>query len=429
MQPTSFEGAIWVQTTGLCESPIVGFVSSSIQSFAVRKIVDWVPGLGAMEVLARARVSAASSVSSVVGSDSTPRNSLPVCVSFRPSSALAGSIVASLSSVPSALALSYEDFVNGVDKATSATNSGAPDGSFVIDFDAAADFMTANPMALVAGLAAVAVPLVAFRALASPQTFGSVSAVEAFNKLSNPETNAQLLDIRAVEDVKAEGVPNLKSLKKKVTQVAYSGEANSFLDKVLAKYQDSETTTLYILDGLDGSSLAAAKLLANSGFQGAYAIKGGVEAWQSNELPWVMPRKGLFDGLKDILNGSDTSSIVPATIGVAAAAGIGATVFTEAETVLQLLGSVAFIQIFAKKFLFAKDREQTIKEVSSFLDTKVAPKGLADDLKEVGRVLLPKSGEVKAAVANGEKVLEKKLKVESVTPEALAAKAAEKVGA
>ena len=33
---------------------------------------------------------------------------------------------------------------------------------------------------------------------------------------------------------------------------------------------------------LDGSSLAAAKLLANSGFQGAYAIKGGVEAWQVN---------------------------------------------------------------------------------------------------------------------------------------------------
>ena len=34
---------------------------------------------------------------------------------------------------------------------------------------------------------------------------------------------------------------------------------------------------------LDGSSLAAAELLANSGFEGAYAIKGGVEGpngWQ-----------------------------------------------------------------------------------------------------------------------------------------------------
>lgn len=36
---------------------------------------------------------------------------------------------------------------------------------------------------------------------------------------------------------------------------------------------------------------------------------------------------------------------------------------------------------------------------------------------------------MKAAVATGEKVLEKKLKVDSVTPEALAGKVAEKVGA
>jgi hypothetical protein len=38
---------------------------------------------------------------------------------------------------------------------------------------------------------------------------------------------------------------------------------------------------------LDGSSLAAAKVLANSGFQGAYAIKGGVEGpngWQVNSI-------------------------------------------------------------------------------------------------------------------------------------------------
>ena len=53
----------------------------------------------------------------------------------------------------------------------------------------------------------------------------------------------------------------------------------------------------------------------------------------------------------------------------------------QAETVLQLLGSVAFIQLFAKKFLFAEDREQTIREITTYLDTKIAPKGLADDLK------------------------------------------------
>jgi hypothetical protein len=87
--------------------------------------------------------------------------------------------------------LNYDEIVRGAEKAatTGATDGffdfTAVDSFFPIDFDAATDFMSANPVAAVAGLAAVAVPLFAFRALATPQTFGSVSAVEAFNKLSN----------------------------------------------------------------------------------------------------------------------------------------------------------------------------------------------------------------------------------------------------
>lgn len=203
-----------------------------------------------MEMLSRAGVCVGSFCASQV-SDVRARecsDSPSLIVHMRPA-VLVASASSLVASVPSALALSYDDFVRGVDKATATAESAAGDASFVVDFDAAADFMTANPVALVAGLAAVAVPLVAFRALASPQTFGSVSPVEAFNKLSNPETDAQLLDIRAPEDVKAEGAPNLKSLRKKPVQVAYTGDTNSFLDKVLAKYKDPESTTLYILDG------------------------------------------------------------------------------------------------------------------------------------------------------------------------------------
>ena len=210
---------------------------------------------GAMEVLpTRALADATwstSQSSSVVRNIRAQESCSTPSFSLRPS-ALVASVVASSSalvaSVSSSLALDYNSFVRGVGKATTFADSAAADSSFVVDFDAAADFMSANPMALVAGLAAVAVPFVAFRALASPQTFGSVSAVEAFNKLSNPETNAQLLDIRAPEDIKAEGAPNLKSLSKKSVQVAYTGDANSFLKKVFANYKDPENTTLYILD-------------------------------------------------------------------------------------------------------------------------------------------------------------------------------------
>lgn len=48
-------------------------------------------------------------------------------------------------------------------------------------------------------------------------------------------------------------------------------------------------------------------------------------------------------------------------------------------------------------------------------------------MQEVGRAILPKDGEVKAAVETGAAVLEKELNVDSVTPETLAEKAKEKV--
>jgi len=200
-----------------------------------------------MEVLPRALAARAHrpiSQCSSVGRQAPSPTRLPLA------SILASSCSLIASSVPASLALSYEDFVKGADKAPSAPDSfydsNAADSFFFIDFDAATDFMTANPVAFLAGLAAVAVPLIAFTVLSNPQTFGSVSAVEAFKNLSQP--NAQVLDIRV--DVKTEGTPDLKSLKKKAVQVAYNtgDDAGAFVAKVLAKFKDPATTTLYILD-------------------------------------------------------------------------------------------------------------------------------------------------------------------------------------
>jgi len=96
--------------------------------------------------------------------------------------------------------VNYNDFVTRADNAKPAT---------AIDF--------ANPVVLFAGVAAaVAVPLIAFR-YATPQSFGSATPLAAFAALS--EQNAQLLDIRVPEDVRASGSPNLKSLRKKPVQV------------------------------------------------------------------------------------------------------------------------------------------------------------------------------------------------------------------
>ncbi|KAG0597546.1 hypothetical protein M758_12G003100 [Ceratodon purpureus] len=356
--------------------------------------------------------------SSGSGSSTAPSSSAPTSFSLRPSAFVAALVASSSSlvaSVPPSLALKYDDFVRKADSVKSAASTSSADGSSFVDF------VSANPVAVVAGVAAVAVPLIAFRASAG-QSFGSVSAAAAFAKLS--EQNAQLLDIRAPEDIKADGRPDLKLLRKKALQIAYVAEDKSmFLNRVVAKCRNAETTTLFVLDRLDGNSLAVAKLLASNGFQRVYAVKGGVEGtngWQKSELPWVLPRKGFslnLDGLKNLLAGSQSNANLGPTLGAAAAAGIGVAVFTEAETVLQLLGSAAFIQIFAKKFMFADDREKTVKEIQTFLDTKIAPQEFVEELKEIGRVLLPKDDGVDAAVVSGSAAIEKKVKkVDSVAP-------------
>lgn len=168
---------------------------------------------------------------------------------------LAASLLAS-AAPPAALAVvNYDDFVNRASESAASASSSFPEFPELpsvelpsVDFGGATDFVAANPLALVAGLVAVAVPFIASRAFAAPATFGSVSAVDAFEKLSILEQNAQLLDIRAPEDIRAEGSPNLKSIKKKPVKVAYAAEDDTFVDKVFAKFKDAENTTLYILD-------------------------------------------------------------------------------------------------------------------------------------------------------------------------------------
>lgn len=174
-----------------------------------------------------------------------------------------GSLLATSSPGAALAKVNYDDFVNRATTESPASSTSFPELPSIsfpsiefelpsvelpaVDFGGAVDFVGANPLALVAGAVAVAVPFIASRAFASPATFGSVSAVEAFERLSNPEQNAQLLDIRAPEDIKVEGSPNLKSIKKKAVRVAYS-EDEAFVDKVVAKFKDAENTTLYILD-------------------------------------------------------------------------------------------------------------------------------------------------------------------------------------
>eukprot|EP00250_Pteridium_aquilinum_P031610 c43926_g1_i1 orf=315-1643(-) len=313
-------------------------------------------------------------------------------------SVLPSSVSAWLAAGP-ASAISYDDISLSSPSVQLPTDVDA--GSIV---DSVTAFVTENPLALIAGVAAVALPLVVSSLFSEAKPWSSVSAKEAFKKLETDD--AELLDIRGSEDIKIEGTPDLRALKKRVFQIPYTpGEDEAFLKKLLAKFKEPSNTTLCILDQFDGNSLSVAKFVTDSGFKSAYAIKGGAEGpngWRTSELPWLLPRKGFsldISSLKEVIDStfSDNPNLVPATLGVAAAAGVSLVVFSEAETALQLLGSAALVQIFVKKFLFAKDRQKTLQELQTFLDTKIAPKELVDEIKDIGGVLLPKYNEVAPA--------------------------------
>ncbi|XP_031489363.1 rhodanese-like domain-containing protein 4, chloroplastic [Nymphaea colorata] len=291
-------------------------------------------------------------------------------------------------------ALTYEEALEqSVNASTYGQSSDLDVGSII---DSVVSFGSENPLILAGGFAAFAVPVVLSLVLGKPKPWGIESAKSAYAKLGE-DGEAQLLDIRRPQDIKEVGSPDIRSLKKRVVSIAYGGDNEAFLTKVSAKFKDPSNTTLFIIDKFDGSSAKVAELVTANGFKAAFAIKDGAEGtrgWINSDLPWVQPRKAFrvdFGNLTDAINDAlgEGANLLPTTLGLAAATGLGALAFSEIETVLQLLGSAAIVQFTLNKLLFAKDREVTFRQIDEFLNTKVAPKELVDEIKLLGKAFLP----------------------------------------
>uniref|UniRef100_A0A5B7A9W2 Rhodanese domain-containing protein n=1 Tax=Davidia involucrata TaxID=16924 RepID=A0A5B7A9W2_DAVIN len=286
----------------------------------------------------------------------------------------------------------------------------------ISDFDASGvldsviSFGVENPAVLIGGASILAVPLVVSQVFSKSKPWGVESAKNAYAKLAD-DTNAQLLDIRAPVELRQVGSPDIRGLKKKPVSVVYKGEDKlGFLKKLALKFKEPENTTLVVLDKFDGNSELVAELATSNGFKAAYAIKDGAEGnrgWMNSGLPWILPKKVLsldFSNLTDAIGDAlgEDSDALSVTLGIAAATGLGLLAFSEVETVLELLGSAALVQFISKKFLFAEDRKQTLQQVDEFLNTKVAPKELVDEIKQIGKALLPLSVTSRALPAPAE---------------------------
>uniref|UniRef100_A0A5B7A8F8 Rhodanese domain-containing protein n=2 Tax=Davidia involucrata TaxID=16924 RepID=A0A5B7A8F8_DAVIN len=321
-------------------------------------------------------------------------------------------------------ALTYEE---AQQQSSTSGDSSDFDASGILD--SVLSFGVENPAVIIGGAAILAVPLVLSQVLSKPKPWGVESAKNAYAKLAD-DAKAQLLDIRAPVELRQVGSPDIRGLKKKPVPVVYKGEDKlGFLKKLALKFKEPENTTLFILDKFDGNSELVAELVTANGFRAAYAIKDGAEGtrgWMNSSLPWILPKNTLsldFSNLTDAIGGAlgDDSDTLSVTLGIAAATGLSFLVFSEVETILQLLGSAALVQFISKKLLFAEERKQTLQRVDEFLNTKVAPKELVDDIKQIGKALLPLPVTSKALPAEASTVDNTVQKAEAV-PESNAAK-------
>ncbi|KAL8111237.1 rhodanese-like domain-containing protein 4, chloroplastic [Apium graveolens] len=295
-------------------------------------------------------------------------------------------LLSSVLSTGYARALTYEEAL----QQSTTTGSDSDVGGILDSFTS---FVADNPAVIAGGAAILSVPLILSQFFGDSKPWGIETAKNAYAKLSE-DANAQLIDIRALADLRLVGTPDIKSLSKKSVQIMYNGEDKpGFLKKLALKFKEPENTTLFILDKFDGSSELVAELVTANGFKAAYAIKDGAEGpkgWMSSGLPWIQPKKGFsfdFSSLTDAIGeGSDAVSVA---LGVAAATGLSLLAYTEVETLLQVLGSAAIVQFLSKKLLFAEDRKQTFLQLDEFLTKQVAPKEVVDDIKQIGKAFLP----------------------------------------
>ncbi|KAL8554144.1 hypothetical protein ACS0TY_002387 [Phlomoides rotata] len=289
-----------------------------------------------------------------------------------------------------ARALTYEE---ALQQSVNSDSSSIPDIDVSGFLDNVFSFASDNPIIVGGVVAVAAVPLVVSQLLSKPKAWGVETAKSAYAKLGD-DAGAQLLDIRALPEIKEGGSPNIRGLKKKPVALVYKGDDKpGFLNKLSSRFKEPESTTLFILDKFDGNSELVAELVTVNGFKAAYAIKDGAEGprgWKNSGLPWILPKKGFSLDLSSLTDYfGEAFDAVPVALGFAVASGLGLLAYTEVETILQVLGTAALVQFVNKKLLFAEDRKQTVQQIEEVLNTKVAPKEIVGDIQQIGKALLP----------------------------------------
>jgi hypothetical protein len=212
-----------------------------------------------------------------------------------------------------------------------------------------------------------------------------------------------LVDIRSRAEIKVQGSPDLRSIKRTAAVLPFTNvvKGELVIDEAWAEKFGrlkgiSEESLVILLDSDASIAKMAAAELAEV-VEKVYYVQGGAEAWEE-EGPWRAPSKGISLPSLDLKSvGSNINelaedfkkapSVTKAGLAAGAIAGAGFLLFNEIEVVLELAGLFAAGNFFLK-FVFADEREKTISEFKTLVDEKVAIQEVGSDLNKIAKAVL-----------------------------------------
>ena len=274
-----------------------------------------------------------------------------------------------------------------------------------------------NPLLLVgvAGLVAVPVAINLITKIANGGSAGSGV------KMTNPgkalealeDGRVVLVDIRSRDEVKAQGKPDLSSVKRTAVSLPFTKlvkgeyEVDEQFGEKLAKVRGIDEESIVILIDADGSeSKEAADMI--EGVDKIYILQGGAASWAATG-PWKEPSKGLslpnLKGLGSSLNTmaddfKEAPSANKAVVGLGAIAGAGLLLVNGAEVLVEVAGLAAAANLGLGLLLNDKSSKKASAEkesISAIVDEKISAAVVDDSDGE-------QAEEVPAAVAAAEKV-------------------------
>jgi rhodanese-related sulfurtransferase len=244
-----------------------------------------------------------------------------------------------------------------------------------VDTAGITDLVADNPILVGGGLLLLALPVginLVLGAASGGSGLKPTTVTKALDALQQDE-RVVLVDIRSRAEAKAQGSPDLRSIKRSAIALPYTsvvkGEVvvdENFADKFGRLKGISEESLVILLDADGGDAGAAASEVADTVAK-MYFVQGGAEQWAESG-PWRQPSAGLSLSLPDLRSlGSSvnnlaedfkkTPTVGKAGLAAAAIAGAGLLIFNEVEVVLELAGLVAGGN-FLLKLLFADEREK-----------------------------------------------------------------------